>query len=381
MQLIVILVVFAAMLALSFAAFNFFGVKKMPEGTEKMSEIASAIRVGANAFIEYEYKVLYTVVAVVAVIMAVVTTWHAAVALLVGSIMSGCAGYIGMKIATYANVRVSNKARETKNIGETVKVAFRGGSVMGLCVGGFALLGLFLVYIIFGLGMGQLYVTEATYTNMLGLSFIPFTMTLSGYALGCSIVAMFNRIGGGIYTKAADMGADLVGKTEAHIPEYDPRNPATIADNVGDNVGDVAGLGSDLLESYIGSIVSAVTLAFHLCIASNGKMEAALLEKELEVQEESEALPAESKKVYTLYVYTLPGCAPCHLLKQELDAQTELRVEYYSYPVCFTDGTRVQKFPSMELFCGSEKIHRYIGYVPVSVIKGDVALHEAGSVR
>lgn len=109
--------------------------------------------------------------------------------------------------------------------------------------------------------------------------------------------------------------------------------------------------------------------------------EAALLEKELEVQEESEALPAESKKVYTLYVYTLPGCAPCHLLKQELDAQTELRVEYYSYPICFTDGTRVQKFPSMELFCGSEKIHRYIGYVPVSVIKGDVALHEAGSVR
>ena len=168
MQLIVILVVFAAMLALSFAAFNFFGVKKMPEGTEKMSEIASAIRVGANAFIEYEYKVLYTVVAVVAVIMAVVTTWHAAVALLVGSIMSGCAGYIGMKIATYANVRVSNKARETKNIGETVKVAFRGGSVMGLCVGGFALLGLFLVYVIFGLGMGQLYVTEASYTNMLG---------------------------------------------------------------------------------------------------------------------------------------------------------------------------------------------------------------------
>ena len=135
MQLIVILVVFAAMLALSFAAFNFFGVKKMPEGTERMSEIASAIRVGANAFIEYEYKVLYTVVAVVAVIMAVVTTWHAAVALLIGSIMSGCAGYIGMKIATYANVRVSNKARETKSIGETVKVAFRGGSVMGLCVG------------------------------------------------------------------------------------------------------------------------------------------------------------------------------------------------------------------------------------------------------
>ena len=142
-----------------------------------------------------------------------------------------------MKIATYANVRVSERARSTKDIGATVKAAFRGGSVMGLCVGGFALLGLFFVYLIFGLGMGQLHVTEASYVNFLGLRFIPFTMTLSGYALGCSIVAMFNRVGGGIYTKAADMGADLVGKTEAHIAEDDLRNPATIADNVGDKSG------------------------------------------------------------------------------------------------------------------------------------------------
>ena len=268
LQLFVILAVFAAGLALSFAAFNFFGVKKMPEGTEKMSEIASAIRVGANAFINYEYKILYLVVAIVAVLMAIVTTWHAAVALLIGSIMSGCAGYVGMKIATYANVRVSNTARESRSIGTTVKVAFRGGSVMGLCVGGFALLGLFLVYVIFGLAMGQVSVTEASYTNLIGLDFIPFTMTLSGYALGCSIVAMFNRVGGGIYTKAADMGADLVGKTEAHIPEDDPRNPATIADNVGDNVGDVAGLGSDLLESFVGAIASGIILAYHMFLQS-----------------------------------------------------------------------------------------------------------------
>lgn len=268
MQLILVLVVFAAGLALSYAAFNFFGVKKMPEGTERMSEIASAIRVGANAFIEYEYKILYLVVAVVAVLMAVVTTWHAAVALIIGSVMSGCAGFVGMKIATYANVRVSNTARESRNIGTTVKVAFKGGSVMGLCVGGFALLGLFLVYAIFGLGLGQVYVTEANYTNLVGLSFIPFTMTLSGYALGCSIVAMFNRVGGGIYTKAADMGADLVGKTEAHIPEDDPRNPATIADNVGDNVGDVAGLGSDLLESFVGAVSSGIILAYHMFLQS-----------------------------------------------------------------------------------------------------------------
>ena len=282
MNLLMILVICAAVLALAFAAFNFFKVKKMPEGTEQMSEIASAIRVGANAFISYEYKVLYTVVAVVAVIMAIVTTWHAALALLIGSIMSGCAGMIGMKIATYANVRVSNKARETEDIGETVKVAFRGGSVMGLCVGGFALLGLFLVYMIFGLGMHQAVETEASYVNLIGLKFVPFTMTLSGYALGCSMVAMFNRVGGGIYTKAADMGADLVGKTEAHIPEDDPRNPATIADNVGDNVGDVAGLGSDLLESYVGAITSGIILAFHMFMQSKALgtgMDADLLQR------------------------------------------------------------------------------------------------------
>lgn len=276
------LVMIAAVLALSFAAFNFIIVKRMPEGNEKMQEIAAAIRVGANAFIHYEYKILYLVVAVVAVLLAVITTWHAAVALLVGSIMSGCAGFIGMKIATYANVRVANRAQQTRDIGETVKVAFRGGSVMGLCVGGFALLGLFAVYLVFGIAMGQLDITESSYTNLLGLHFCPFTMTLSGYALGCSIVAMFNRVGGGIYTKAADMGADLVGKTEAHIPEDDPRNPATIADNVGDNVGDVAGLGSDLLESFVGAIASGIILAYHMfskSLAENTGMTTALLKK------------------------------------------------------------------------------------------------------
>ena len=153
---------------------------------------------------------------------------------------------------------------------------------MGLCVGGFALLGLFLVYMIFGLGMHQAVETEASYVNLIGLKFVPFTMTLSGYALGCSMVAMFNRVGGGIYTKAADMGADLVGKTEAHIPEDDPRNPATIADNVGDNVGDVAGLGSDLLESYVGAITSGIILAFHMFMQSKALgtgMDADLLQR------------------------------------------------------------------------------------------------------
>ena len=256
MNLLMILVICAAVLALAFAAFNFFKVKKMPEGTEQMSEIASAIRVGANAFISYEYKVLYTVVAVVAVIMAIVTTWHAALALLIGSIMSGCAGMIGMKIATYANVRVSNKARESGGHRRDGQGRFprrlRHGSVRWrLCAAG-------PVPRLYDLRPGDAPARWMTGSKLCQpdrseISYLPFTMTLSGYALGCSMVAMFNRVGGGIYTKAADMGADLVGKTEAHIPEDDPRNPATIADNVGDNVGDVAGLGSDLLESYVGA--------------------------------------------------------------------------------------------------------------------------------
>ena len=264
---LLIVVLFASLLALAYGAFNFASVKKMEEGTEKMSEITDAIRVGANAFINYEYKIVLIVGIAIAILLSILVSWHCAIAFVMGACLSASAGYVGMKIATYSNVRVSNKARVTKNLGETLKVAFQGGSVMGLCVGGFALLGVVLVYLIFGLGLGQLNELEH-FTNWLGITYIPFTMTFSGYALGCSVIAIFNRIGGGIYTKAADMGADLVGKTEANIPEDDPRNPATIADNVGDNVGDVAGLGSDLLESYVGAISSCVILGFHLYATS-----------------------------------------------------------------------------------------------------------------
>ena len=233
-----------------------------------MKEIAAAIRVGANAFITYEYKIIAVVVVIIAIAFAAIFSvqygefsWEPSVCFMIGVIMSASAGWVGMKIATYANVRVSNTARNTKNIGSTLKVALKGGSVMGLCVGGFALLGLFLVYIIFGFGLNMLDIEALRGAHV-------FTQCLSCYALGCSIVAMFNRVGGGIYTKAADMGADLVGKTEAHIPEDDPRNPATIADNVGDNVGDVAGLGSDLLESFVGAISSAIILAVSLYLSN-----------------------------------------------------------------------------------------------------------------
>lgn len=269
------LVIVAALGGLAYAAFNFFSVKKLEEGTERMQEIAAAIRVGANAFITYEYKIVAIVAVVVAILLALIISWSAACAFIIGAVMSASAGWVGMKIATYANVRVTNTARTSKSLSNTLKVAFKGGSVMGLCVSGCALLGIFIVFLVFGVALGQIdaeFVHEqaSSCKSILGminesLNFdAGFTMTLSGYALGCSIIAIFARIGGGIYTKAADMGADLVGKTEAHIPEDDPRNPATIADNVGDNVGDVAGLGSDLLESYVGALLSGTILAIEL---------------------------------------------------------------------------------------------------------------------
>ena len=271
-QLLMIIVMVAVVLGLGYAALNFFLTKKLKEGNARMQEIAAAIREGANAFINYEYKIVAIIGSCIAVLLAIVISWETGVAFVIGAVMSATAGFIGMKIATYCNVRVTNEANETRNTGKTLKVAFRGGSVMGLCVAGFALLGILIVYCVFGLAMGMLGTETAldgmtsvvTKVNPITGQAYSLSLILSGYALGCSIIAMFNRVGGGIYTKAADMGADLVGKTEAHIPEDDPRNPATIADNVGDNVGDVAGLGADLLESYVGAIMATVILAIEI---------------------------------------------------------------------------------------------------------------------
>jgi len=265
MNFLMLIVVFAVLMALSFAALNFYVVKKKKEGNARMQEIAAAIREGAGAFIKYEYKIVAIIGVIVAVVLGVIISWETGVAFVIGAVMSACAGFIGMKIATYANVRVANEANETRNTGKTLKVAFRGGSVVGLCVAGFALLGILIVYFIFGIAMKMLPLTDAgeviEKVNFITKQPYGLSLILSGYALGCSLIALFARVGGGIYTKAADMGADLVGKTEAHIPEDDPRNPATIADNVGDNVGDVAGLGADLLESFVGAIMSCVILA------------------------------------------------------------------------------------------------------------------------
>ena len=272
------IVIFIAVgIALLAAVYNYLRVKRCDAGTPEMKEIAEEIQIGAKAFLTHEFKVILIVAIIVAVVFSIVLAWYVAVAFLLGACMSQTAGFVGMKTATIANVRVANAARTTKSLGKTLKVAFQGGSVMGLSVGAFALFGLAVVFIVFGKILGQTDTEALTVvSNWLNIPFIPFTMTVLGYALGCSLIAMFNRVGGGIYTKAADMGADLVGKTEAHIPEDDPRNPATIADNVGDNVGDVAGLGSDLLESFVGAIVASIALACYTFFlepeAISGKM-------------------------------------------------------------------------------------------------------------
>lgn len=237
MEKMMFLVPVAAVLALLFAAYLAAKVGRQDAGTERMKEIAAAIAEGARAFLTAEYKILIIFVAVLFVLIGIgIGSWVTAVCFVVGALFSTVAGYCGMTVATKANVRTANAARES-GMNKALTIAFSGGAVMGMCVAGLGALGVSVVYII---------------TKNVDV--------LSGFSLGASSIALFARVGGGIYTKAADVGADLVGKVEAGIPEDDPRNPAVIADNVGDNVGDVAGMGADLFESYVGSLVSALTL-------------------------------------------------------------------------------------------------------------------------
>jgi len=231
------LVPVAAVIALLFAAYLAAKVSKQDAGTERMKEIAGAIAEGARAFLTAEYRILIVFVVVLFVLIGLgVGNWVTAVCFVVGALFSTIAGYCGMTVATKANVRTANAAKES-GMNKALSIAFSGGAVMGMCVAGLGALGVSLVYIV---------------TKNVDVLF--------GFSLGASSIALFARVGGGIYTKAADVGADLVGKVEAGIPEDDPRNPAVIADNVGDNVGDVAGMGADLFESYCGSLISALTL-------------------------------------------------------------------------------------------------------------------------
>ena len=227
----------AGVLALIYAAILAALVSKQDDGNERMKEIAKAIAEGARAFLFSEYKILVIFVIVLGLIIGIFIGWVTAICFLVGACFSVLAGFFGMSVATKANVRTA-AAAQSKGMNGALGVAFKGGAVMGMCVAGLGCLGVSAIYFITG--------------NV---------DVLFGFSLGASSIALFARVGGGIYTKAADVGADLVGKVEAGIPEDDPRNPATIADNVGDNVGDVAGMGADLFESYVGSLISAITLA------------------------------------------------------------------------------------------------------------------------
>ncbi|MEX0719311.1 MAG: sodium-translocating pyrophosphatase [Balneolaceae bacterium] len=253
MQTLVYLIPVAGVLALLYTFFKSRWVSKQEIGTERMERISKSIASGAMAFLRAEYKVLSIFVLVVAVILALsadpaTSSWMVAISFIIGALCSGLAGFIGMKVATKANVRTTQAARTS--LGKGLEVAFAGGSVMGLGVVGLGVLGLSLLFIIFGNMFG---LEDGTAVNKV-------LAIVTGFSFGASSIALFARVGGGIYTKAADVGADLVGKVEAGIPEDHPLNPATIADNVGDNVGDVAGMGADLFESYVGSIIGTMVL-------------------------------------------------------------------------------------------------------------------------
>ena len=238
-----------ALIGICMAAYLGTWVLKQDPGPDKMNNISLKIQQGAKAFLMSEYKLLVIFMVIVAVVMAVFLSPITALAFVTGGVMSAAAGYVGMHVATRANTRTAHAAEES--VAKALNISFKSGLTMGLCVASFALLGLslWLILLVFGIDIVEV---AQMHTNI-GM--------VEGFATGASAVALFARVGGGIYTKAADVGADLVGKVEAGIPEDDPRNPATIADNVGDNVGDVAGMGADLFESYTGAILAPTILA------------------------------------------------------------------------------------------------------------------------
>ncbi|RMG39076.1 MAG: sodium-translocating pyrophosphatase, partial [Methanobacteriota archaeon] len=241
----------SALVAIGYTIFRYAWVKKQDPGDETMREIANYISEGAMAFLKREYRALSVFVIVVAIVLALINKGAlrlVSISFVVGASLSALAGFIGMKAATLSNVRTTNQARQ--GLVPALKIAFAGGSIMGMGVVGLGVIGLTVLMFIF---------TEVFGNSVEILNGIVLPV-ISGFSLGASSIALFARVGGGIYTKAADVGADLVGKVEKGIPEDDPRNPAVIADNVGDNVGDVAGMGADLFESYVGSIVGSMIL-------------------------------------------------------------------------------------------------------------------------
>lgn len=256
-----LIVLGVVVLALVYVAFNYFRIKKMPEGTADMIELSGIIRSGAQTFLKTEYKSITIVVGAVAIIFTLFVEKTSGITFLIGALMSSIVCVLGMQSATYANVRTSNKARESLSIGETVKVALCGGSISGLAVQGFGMLGFIAVLLCFG---GVQHDAESQGLIQIGLICNPYIMRISTYSLGCSIVAMFNRVAGGNYTKAADISSDILGKLRHDLPEDDSRIPNTIADFIGDNVNDIAGNCSDLLESFVATMSASIMISVTL---------------------------------------------------------------------------------------------------------------------
>ena len=256
-----LIVLGVVVLALIYVAFNYFRIKKMPEGTADMIELSGIIRSGAQTFLKTEFKSIAIVVAAVAVIFTLCVEKTSGITFLIGALMSSIVCVLGMQSATYANVRTSNKARESLSIGETVKVALCGGSISGLAVQGFGMLGFLAVLLCFG---GVKHDAESSGLLIKALTCNPYIMRISTYSLGCSIVAMFNRVAGGNYTKAADISSDILGKLRHDLPEDDSRIPNTIADFIGDNVNDIAGNCSDLLESFVATMSASIMISVTL---------------------------------------------------------------------------------------------------------------------
>jgi K(+)-stimulated pyrophosphate-energized sodium pump len=250
-------------IALFFVLYNFRKVKKLPEGSDDMVEMAAIIRSGANTFLKAEFRVIIIAYIIIALVFSLFIEATSGITFIIGGAMSSCACIIGMRCATYANVRTANRAKETLNIGETVKVALSGGSVSGISVQAFGILGLLIV--LFAWGVSPDLTGHGLVAN---LECNPSLMRITTYSLGCSIVAMFNRVAGGNYTKAADISSDILAKIRHDMPEDDSRVPNVIADFIGDNVNDIAGNCSDLLESFVATMASSIMIAVSLFISS-----------------------------------------------------------------------------------------------------------------
>lgn len=268
-----LIVLFVIILTIAYIFYNFFRIRKMREGTEEMADMAGIIRSGASTFLKTEYKTISIVVVLVALIFSLFVEKTSGITFLIGSCMSSCVCILGMRSATYANVRTANKARESLSIGETVKVALCGGSISGLAVQAFGMLGIVLILI-----FGGVEVDAVGHGLIANLECNPTIMRITTYSLGCSLVAMFNRVAGGNYTKAADISSDILAKLRHDMPEDDSRVPNVVADFIGDNVNDIAGNCSDLLESFVATMAAAIMIAVTIFNVATYKNASAITE-------------------------------------------------------------------------------------------------------